>query len=481
MTSEISSQPHALASDLHKNVITVFDLVTLPKLTIPDYQRPYKWTAENINHLFSDITTHVKKKSYRLGSVVFHRNDTEEAPLDIVDGQQRTITLLLTLHALAHNRAKDMKREDLKEDFEQLLPYLDTLLKRLKFPNETAKRNINNNYIEIKRIIRRPEFTEDHIHFLLKKCEVVTFVLTDISEAFQFFDSQNARGRDLSPHDLLKAYHLREFAEEDKHLKAQTVSRWENTAAKELSKLFEDKLFHIRSWAKGSSARYFSKDDVPLFKGVNLSTSDPYPYTDQLRISHHYVDQHRNSYERQIDRHFIPYPFQLDQTIINGRRFFEMIDHYMDKISYLTKGSTDSITQQPLSETAENILNTIDSYDARHRTGDRYVRNLFDCLLIYYIDKFGDAQLSQAIEKIFIWSYSIRLNQHSVQLATVDNHVCDNAFGPSNNLFVRLREAIHPNDFVSLSLKINTTVKSSQTAEIEGLFKNMQYIKIDAK
>lgn len=34
----------------------------------------------------------------------------------------------------------------------------------------------------------------------------------DISEAFQFFDSQNARGKALYPHDLLKAYHLREMA-----------------------------------------------------------------------------------------------------------------------------------------------------------------------------------------------------------------------------------------------------------------------------
>ena len=37
---------------------------------------------------------------------------------------------------------------------------------------------------------------------------MVEVVLQDISEAFQFFDSQNARGKDLEPHDLLKAYHL---------------------------------------------------------------------------------------------------------------------------------------------------------------------------------------------------------------------------------------------------------------------------------
>jgi hypothetical protein len=32
-----------------------------------------------------------------------------------------------------------------------------------------------------------------------------------VEEAFQLFDSQNTRGKELDPHDLLKAYHLREM------------------------------------------------------------------------------------------------------------------------------------------------------------------------------------------------------------------------------------------------------------------------------
>jgi len=52
---------------------------------------------------------------------------------------------------------------------------------------------------------------------------------------------------------------------------------------------------------------------------------------------------------------------------------------------------------------AGKIIETINSYSARARTGDEYVRLMFDCLLIYYIDKFGHAEISRAIEKIFIW------------------------------------------------------------------------------
>jgi hypothetical protein len=38
---------------------------------------------------------------------------------------------------------------------------------------------------------------------------------------------------------------------------------------------------------------------------------------------------------------------------------------------------------------ASKVLSTLGSYERRHRTGDRYVRAMFDCALIFYIDKFG--------------------------------------------------------------------------------------------
>lgn len=459
-------------SDLHKKIINVFELLQEPSLNIPSYQRPYKWTDENINQLFSDIVTHSDKKAYRLGTIVFHQ-ETDKDALNIVDGQQRTITLLLAAKALLENRVQDLKRSDLKGNFESLSSQLSATLERLEFPNEISRRNINNNYLNIVRTISRPEFTEEHISYLLHQCEIVTFVLDDISEAFQFFDSQNARGRDLSPHDLLKAYHLRQFAPEDEDLKAQTIARWEDTDSTELADLFAEKLYRIRNWSKGASARYFTKDDTGAFKGVNLSTSAPFPYTDQLRISHHFVDRHRSQYERRIDQQHLSYPFQVDQIIINGRRFFELADHYLGKISCLTDQPEVLRNSQTPGTMAEKILTAVNKYDGQHRTGDRYVRSIFDCLLIYYLDKFGEAELSQAIEKIFVWSFSIRLKMHSVQLATIDNYVLQ-----EGNLFVHLKEAIQPKDFNHRSLTIlnPSNIRCSRAAEIKALFTEMKYL-----
>ena len=180
-------------------ILTVKELLADRSLAIPLYQRPYKWTGKNVNQLFNDIATHKDKSSYRLGTIVFHQ---EEDRKNIVDGQQRTITLLLAVRALSTLRKDKLDRKDLKEH----LSLLERDMISPSFRSEISKANIHSNYLEICRIVDRSDFTEEHIDFLLNKCEVVTFALKDVSEAFQFFDSQNARGRDLEPHDLLKAY-----------------------------------------------------------------------------------------------------------------------------------------------------------------------------------------------------------------------------------------------------------------------------------
>lgn len=388
---------------------------------------------------------------------------------DIVDGQQRTISLLLAARALIkRNEEKKLDRKDLRGQ----LGELEERMVDPSFESKISKINIHNNYLEIFRIVSRSDFTEEHIDFLLNKCQVVTVALNDVSEAFQFFDSQNARGRDLEPHDLLKAYHLREFSAGDEPLKAKTVARWENSDTGELAALFAEYLYRIRNWSRGASARYFGKNDAGLFKGVNIETIASYPYVEQLRIAHHYVDHYNRQYERKIDGGSMGFPFHLDQMIINGRRFFEMTSHYQEKVERIRdeyrseRGLGGNTT---LDGYAGRILHTINTYPARTRTGDCYVRAIFDCLLIYYIDKFGHAEISRAIEKIFIWAYSLRLKMEVVQLASMDNHVLE------NNLFKQIKEATRPTDFINLSLPVLSGMKSTKTEEIEALFRAMKY------
>ena len=172
-----------------------------------------------------------------------------------------------------------------------------------------------------------------------------------------------------------------------------------------------------------------------------METAARYPYVKQLRIVHHFVDHYNHQYERKVDGHDLEFPFHLDQIIINGMRFFEMTAHYQKMVAEYNKNSTETFhltAMDKLDGYAKRILEALNSYEGRNRTGDRYVRAIFDCLLICYIDKFGDAEISRAIEKIFIWAFSLRLKRQAVQLASMDNYVLE------NNLFEIIKDAIRP-------------------------------------
>ncbi len=71
------------------------------KLVIPNYQRPYKWTAKNVIQLLDDIIEAKagNKEVYRVGTLILHKDNKAETIYNVVDGQQRTITFCLLLKA----------------------------------------------------------------------------------------------------------------------------------------------------------------------------------------------------------------------------------------------------------------------------------------------------------------------------------------------------------------------------------------------
>ena len=70
-------------------------------LKIPDYQRHYSWKQEQVIDLIEDLLDAYKNKkdNYLVGNMIFHQEESKEE-INIVDGQQRTITLALILNNL---------------------------------------------------------------------------------------------------------------------------------------------------------------------------------------------------------------------------------------------------------------------------------------------------------------------------------------------------------------------------------------------
>ena len=72
---------------------------------IPEYQRPYAWTSEQVETLFEDLWEFTttsggteRDGSYFLGSIVSYENENGEQ--EIIDGQQRITSLFLLLRAI---------------------------------------------------------------------------------------------------------------------------------------------------------------------------------------------------------------------------------------------------------------------------------------------------------------------------------------------------------------------------------------------
>ena len=85
------------------------DLLGEQSVRIPDYQRPYKWDVRNVAQLIDDVQEFMRLGAYQLGSIILHEDENQD--LNIVDGQQRFITLVLShTHWLLRARRRSTTR-----------------------------------------------------------------------------------------------------------------------------------------------------------------------------------------------------------------------------------------------------------------------------------------------------------------------------------------------------------------------------------
>lgn len=416
---------------------------------IPPYQRPYKWTAKNVNQLISDILAFKERKQYRLGTLVLHNDE-------IVDGQQRIITLALLIRIM-YNALKDEKVKESYSDIDKKINAFSNSDK-VSFSNRYTLHNVIENIHTIES--RKADFDQQLFDFLLTKCEFVVVRLNSISEAFQFFDSQNARGKDLAAHDLLKAYHLREIStlsQED----SNNIDEWQNKPTSLLREVFLT-LFRAKRWSRGKWGRRFTKDHTDLFKGISLSDGKRYPFYQMEVIAHIFSSMYNQDPIRAIDRNHIEYPFNLDDQIINGGRFFDMIRHYMNLYEHIRLYRK----SLPDGSRAKEILNLITSYNGSGRTGDGYIRAMFYTLLLYYVDRFGEEELDKVIPQFFIWAYKLRLQLSAVQLASIDNYAT-----AWDSMFRYVYDAKTPYDIININIEGVQSKQCSGCEKIKNLFK----------
>ena len=422
--------------------------IPFDQLVIPPYQRPYKWNAKNINQLINDIITFKDKDQYRLGTLVLHNNE-------IVDGQQRIVSLCLLIKKML----ECIENKPIKEKYKNIISKLDIFTKQINFENKYSLHNVVENIHSIE--ARKDSFDESLLDFVLQKCEFVTIKLNDISEAFQFFDSQNARGKDLEAHDLLKAYHLREItqmAEKD----SINIDNWQRQKTDTLKDIFLT-LYRAKKWSNAKGARYFTKNQITTFKGISLKDGKRFPFYEMEIIAHIFSDLYSNDPLRHIDKNKLEYPYNINGQIINGSRFFDMLDHYLNLFQKIQ--NLDTYTE---AGKASEIITVINKYNGMNRTGDKYIRSLFDTLILYYVDKFGFEELDKVVPKFFIWAYTLRLVSTAVQLASVDNYAIE-----EDSMFRAIYDAQTPYDIINIRQNSISRVECTKCEEIKRVFTSL--------
>lgn len=258
---------------------------------IPEYQRPYAWTSEQIETLFEDIWEFAttiggldQNGSYFLGSIVSFENENGEQ--EIIDGQQRITSLFLLLRAiytkLIHG---DDAHTDAAQNFiRQIEPaiwrtdnrtgkvdYNDILLTSKVVDNEgneilrdilkdgvanpDANDNYSKNYLLFQKLYddhctKSPLKIYDFIYALLNQAILLPISADSQDTALTIFSTLNNRGLPLSDADIFKAKIYNNLKDDEKD---NFISQWktlekEATEAHEsIQQLFYYYMFYLRA------------------------------------------------------------------------------------------------------------------------------------------------------------------------------------------------------------------------------------------
>jgi len=349
-------------------------------LRIPEYQRPYSWQPETALQLVDDVMDALAGSNdvpYVLGAVILHER---EEWLDVVDGQQRLLTLRMIIATL---------------ETEKLLSVEGT--------HESPVLLV---WRELQQKLARLQDAEkaELLNYIRTQCQLVRVVTDDVDEAFRVFDSQNDRGKSLAPHDLLKAHHLREMHGESAAMKLAVVEAWESVEDEKLDKLFSVFLYRIARWSRGEKAPGFSIHDIGMFKGISRKVHGSLPPVERYHLATQAAVPLLSTWAGLSDREAGRCQFQLDAPLIAGRPFFEMVSFMLDELVAL-KGD------------AKDLIGGFDDTHSRYK----YVHDLFIAALLYYTNKFGDEDLVENRERLFTWAYALRIELRRVQFVSVDN------------------------------------------------------------
>lgn len=264
---------------------------------IPEYQRPYVWTKDEVTELLDDLTFASKDKPYQeyfLGSLVYQsRKAVEEKgekfdENDLLDGQQRMTTLFLLFACIRDlSGNENAKRSCHKAIFQEgnefsnvpertrivfairqsVQDFVDEFVKAEGGTNRTGEleslqehskdtsiKNMAAAVLVIREFFQTPEkeiSPEALLKFLLNRVLLIYVATQSFDDAFRLFTILNARGVPLRNSDILKSLNLGPLKPDEK---TKYAKLWED-AESALGDDFDRFLNYLRTILVKEKAR----------------------------------------------------------------------------------------------------------------------------------------------------------------------------------------------------------------------------------
>lgn len=303
---------------------TIHQIFNEKRYVVPYYQRPYSWLRNHAENLWDDLFAAWQEggdegSGYFLGSVVLV-HDKALGRDEIVDGQQRFVTLQLLLCALAHSiddsdTARKLTRYFISEEDEfagtkaemvvlpgkRVQPLFEAILTKKEgnhFDQKLGERfHENYQFFKDKCSHLNQRELADFGKFILQKSFIAVLRADNKLRALRIFAILNDRGIDLHPVDILKASILERTNLADSQ-KTKFAENWEEYEGKLERKRFQDLIGHMRMTyirartqkplhddvldrlKTASAAEAFLKSELPSF----VSSFDYLQTTDNVTV-----------------------------------------------------------------------------------------------------------------------------------------------------------------------------------------------------
>jgi hypothetical protein len=209
------------------------------KYQVPRFQRDYAWDKEQWEDLWADIETINEEKYHYMGYIVLQRKSQYD--FEVIDGQQRLITLSLVILAAMKNIQLLINKEvEYDENKERLRVFIERYIgsknpvslkvdsklslnrnnssnfkiicSTLEPPNKRGQTKTNKQlndcfkFFSTKKIGNTGQEIAEFIERVASGMIFTKIVVQDDLNAYKVFETLNARGVQLSTPDLLKNY-----------------------------------------------------------------------------------------------------------------------------------------------------------------------------------------------------------------------------------------------------------------------------------